>query len=107
MALNETTAWQMVEGRVVMLDLDSEHYYRLDAVGSRMFERRYPAALAAARRATRDESRNWSNWLVLSRIEAEAGHAKASVAAYRRARSLNPRSSLFQQCSVAPISNPS
>jgi hypothetical protein len=28
----------MVEGRVVMLDLDSEHYYRLDDVGSRMWE---------------------------------------------------------------------
>jgi O-antigen ligase len=57
----------------------------------------YPAALAAARRATRDESQNWDNWLVLSRIEAESGQVKASVAAYQRARSLNPRSSLFQQ----------
>jgi O-antigen ligase len=57
----------------------------------------YPAALTAARKATRDESQNWSNWLVLSRIEAESGHVKASVTAYRRARSLNPRSSLFQQ----------
>jgi len=57
----------------------------------------YPAALVAARRATRDESQNWSDWLVLSRIEAESGHVKASVVAYHRARSLNPRSSLFQQ----------
>jgi Coenzyme PQQ synthesis protein D (PqqD) len=36
--IDETTAWQMVDGRVVMLELDSEHYFRLDAVGSRMWE---------------------------------------------------------------------
>jgi tetratricopeptide (TPR) repeat protein len=60
-------------------------------------QRNYPAALTAARRATSDESQNWSDWLVLSRIEAESGHVKASVAAYRRARSLHPRSRLFQQ----------
>jgi tetratricopeptide (TPR) repeat protein len=52
-------------------------------------------ALAAARDATRDEPANWSTWLVLSRLEAEAGHASAALTAYRRARSLNPRSSLF------------
>jgi hypothetical protein len=57
----------------------------------------YSAALAAAHHATRDESQNWSDWLVLSRIEAESGHVTASVVAYRRARSLNPRSPLFQQ----------
>ncbi|HWF74396.1 MAG TPA: O-antigen ligase family protein [Solirubrobacteraceae bacterium] len=57
----------------------------------------YAAALAAAHQATRDESQNWSDWLVLSRIEAESGQVKASVVAYRRARSLNPRSPLFQQ----------
>lgn len=34
----ETTAWQVVEGRVVILELDDEHYYRLDEVGSRMWE---------------------------------------------------------------------
>ena len=54
------------------------------------------SALAAARMATRDEPQNWSAWLVLSRLQAESGQAKASVASYRRARSLNPRSSLFQ-----------
>lgn len=52
-------------------------------------------ALSAARNATTDEPANWSTWLVLSRLEAESGHARAAVAAYRRARSLNPRSSLF------------
>jgi hypothetical protein len=56
----------------------------------------YPAALTAARSATRDEPQNWSDWLVLSRIEAESGHPQTSVEAYRRARSLNPRSALFQ-----------
>jgi hypothetical protein len=54
-------------------------------------------ALVAARRATRDEPANWSNWLVLSRLEAETGHALASVSAYRHARSLNPRSPIFAQ----------
>jgi cytochrome c-type biogenesis protein CcmH/NrfG len=57
----------------------------------------YPAALVAARRATANEPQDWTGWLVLSRAEAESGHVKASVAAYRRARSLNPRSPLFQQ----------
>jgi hypothetical protein len=36
--VGDATAWQVVEGRVVMLDLDSEHYYRLDPVASRMWE---------------------------------------------------------------------
>lgn len=36
--VHEATAWQVVEGRVLMLELDREHYYRLDAVGSRMWE---------------------------------------------------------------------
>lgn len=57
----------------------------------------FPAASEAARGATEKESTNWRNWLVLSRIEAERGRAVASVAAYRRARSLNPRASIFQQ----------
>ncbi|MGI8801074.1 MAG: PqqD family protein [Solirubrobacteraceae bacterium] len=36
--MSEAAAWQIVEGRVVMLDLDAERYYRLDSVGSRMWE---------------------------------------------------------------------
>jgi O-antigen ligase len=56
----------------------------------------FGAALAAALHATAVESQNWTNWLTLSRIEAENGHATASVRAYRKARSLNPESSLFQ-----------
>jgi O-antigen ligase/polysaccharide polymerase Wzy-like membrane protein len=50
----------------------------------------------AARAATEAESENWRPWLVLSRIEARRGHARAARAAYRRARSLNPRSVLFR-----------
>ena len=38
MAVSDDAAWQRVDGRVVMLQLDSEHYYRLDTVGSRMWE---------------------------------------------------------------------
>ena len=34
----ETTAWQVVDGQVVMLELDSENYFRLDDVGTRMWE---------------------------------------------------------------------
>jgi hypothetical protein len=56
-----------------------------------------PAAAAAARSATENESTNWRTWLVLSRIEAERGRAAAAVADYGEARSLNPRSSLFNQ----------
>lgn len=52
-------------------------------------------AVLAARVATTKEPTNWRTWLVLSRIEAERGHITASVRAFRRARALNPRSTLF------------
>jgi hypothetical protein len=52
-------------------------------------------ALAAAQSATSDEPANWSAWLIVSRLEAEAGRPAAALAAYRRSRSLNPRSPLF------------
>jgi hypothetical protein len=54
-----------------------------------------PAATAAARAATEREETNWRNWLVLSRLEAKQGHAKAAVRAYVEAKSLNPRSLIF------------
>lgn len=54
------------------------------------------AALEAARQATDSEPENWRNWLILSRISAEAGRADEAVAAYRRARVLNPRSPIFE-----------
>jgi len=55
------------------------------------------AALAAAHGAAERESTNWRNFLVLSRIEAERGEAFAAVRDYRRARSLNPHSELFER----------
>jgi Tfp pilus assembly protein PilF len=55
------------------------------------------AAAVAARGATERESTNWRTWLVLSRIEAELGDASAAVRDFRRARSLNPFSELFQR----------
>ena len=58
---------------------------------------RVPEALAAARAATADEPSNWSGWLIVSRLQAEAGDPTASLAAYRRSRSLNPRSPVFKQ----------
>ncbi len=54
-----------------------------------------PAAAEAARAAAEREADNWRNWLVLSRIEAQRGNADAAVAAYRKAKSLNPLSPLF------------
>jgi len=58
--------------------------------------RDYPAAVSAAQKAVSVEAQNWSNWLTLSRLEAEDGHARASLRAYRQARALNPRSPIFQ-----------
>ncbi|HEX6666443.1 MAG TPA: O-antigen ligase family protein [Solirubrobacterales bacterium] len=58
--------------------------------------RELTAATDAALAATERESTNWRTWLVLSRIEAERGMAAAAVRDFRRARSLNPRSTLFQ-----------
>ena len=54
-------------------------------------------AVNAARRATRKESTNWKTWLVLSRLEAEAGNAQAAVDAYLEGRRPNPRSRIFRQ----------
>ena len=56
-----------------------------------------PGALAAAQAAASNEPDNWTTWLIVSRLEAEAGHPDASVAAYLRSRSLNPQSPLFRQ----------
>jgi O-antigen ligase len=54
-----------------------------------------PAALSAARSAAHDEPSNWSTWLIISRLDAEAGNPRASIKALLRARSLNPNSPLF------------
>jgi hypothetical protein len=55
----------------------------------------YAAAESALKAAAAREPSNWRIWLVLSRVHAEAGHPAAAVAAYRRARSLNPGSPIF------------
>jgi tetratricopeptide (TPR) repeat protein len=59
--------------------------------------RDFPAAVDAARHAASNEPANWSTWLILSRLQAEDGHPGASLADYLRARSLNPRSPLFDE----------
>jgi hypothetical protein len=53
-------------------------------------------AARAARSATEAQSTDWRTWLVLSRIEARRGRSRASLHAYGKARSLNPRSRLFE-----------
>ena len=53
-------------------------------------------AAEAARAATEAEPTNWRTWVVLSGIEARRGNTEAAVDAYREARSLNPRSVLFE-----------
>jgi hypothetical protein len=54
-------------------------------------------ALAAAKSATSQGSADWRNWLVLSRIQAERGNVSQSIAAYKKAKSLDPQSPLFTQ----------
>jgi O-Antigen ligase/Tetratricopeptide repeat len=56
---------------------------------------KFDEAATAAREATEKESTNWRTYFVLSRIEAERGNATASLAAYRRAKQLNPHSGVF------------
>ena len=56
-----------------------------------------PAAAEAATEATERESTNWRTWLVLSRVEALQGNADEALAAYRKAKSLNPLSPLFDR----------
>jgi tetratricopeptide (TPR) repeat protein len=53
------------------------------------------SAVDAATQAVHQEPTNWRTWLTLSRIDWEDGRAKPAVAAYRKARSLNPHSPLF------------
>lgn len=59
-------------------------------------QRRLHAAAAAARRAIEGASSDWRSWLVLSRIEAERGRQGAALAAWRKARSLDPHDPLFK-----------
>lgn len=56
---------------------------------------RHEEAGRALRAAIDRESTNWRIWLLLSRLEAHRGNPGAAIAAYRRARSLNPLSPVF------------
>jgi hypothetical protein len=58
-------------------------------------EGRIPQALVSARHATREGPTDYGNWLVLSRLEARHGHARAALQDYLTARSLSPRSPVF------------
>jgi hypothetical protein len=59
--------------------------------------RKYGQAVSVAERAVSDERDNWANWLVLSRLQAENRNARAALAAYLEAKSLNPNSPLFHE----------
>jgi len=54
-------------------------------------------AAQTAREAAADDSAEWRVWYVLARLEARAGNADRALAAYRRARSLNPNSPIFER----------
>lgn len=57
----------------------------------------YEAAASAAAKAAENEPKDWRNWITLSRLEARAGNAEEALAAYTRARALNPSSPLFDR----------
>jgi Flp pilus assembly protein TadD len=53
------------------------------------------AASAKARAATAAAKNDWSAWLTRARIEAERGDTQAALAAWKKARSLDPHDPLF------------
>jgi tetratricopeptide (TPR) repeat protein len=55
----------------------------------------YDLAVERARKAVTAEPRNWEGWLVAARIEAKRGNTQAAIRDYRRARTLNPHSPVF------------
>jgi tetratricopeptide (TPR) repeat protein len=57
---------------------------------------RFGAAEVAALGAVHREPQEWRSWVVLSRLQAEQGNATQALASYRKAKMLNPRSSLFR-----------
>jgi Tfp pilus assembly protein PilF len=48
------------------------------------------------RGAIKREPGAWQPWLVLAGLDAKQGHNAAALRDYRRARDLNPTSSLFE-----------
>ncbi|HEX3905130.1 MAG TPA: O-antigen ligase family protein [Polyangia bacterium] len=57
---------------------------------------RIGAAEKAGLGAVHREPHEWRSWVVLSRLQAEQGNAAQALASYRKAKMLNPRSSLFR-----------
>jgi hypothetical protein len=57
---------------------------------------RLSQAESAARAAVEREPEEWRAWVVLSRLQARNGLPGPSISSYRRARSLNPQSEIFQ-----------
>lgn len=55
------------------------------------------SAESSALSAITREPHEWRAWVILSRLQAERGKVSASIESYRKARSLNPRSALFQE----------
>ncbi|MFL5884377.1 MAG: O-antigen ligase family protein [Thermoleophilaceae bacterium] len=53
-------------------------------------------AIADTRRAIDRERLDWRHWVLLTRLEAEAGNPTAATHAYRRAASLRPASAFFR-----------
>ncbi|MDA0163860.1 O-antigen ligase family protein [Solirubrobacter ginsenosidimutans] len=53
-------------------------------------------AVTAARAATGDEPTNWRTWVVLARLEARSGENAQALAAFTKAKQLNPNSNLFR-----------
>ena len=53
------------------------------------------AALPLLGEATRLEPTNWKIWIVRARVQARLGNDAAALAAFRKARSLNPKSEVF------------
>jgi hypothetical protein len=56
---------------------------------------RLAEAASAARAATRRTPQDWRPWFVLARIATAQGRDRTAVAAFRRARALNPNSKLL------------
>jgi hypothetical protein len=57
---------------------------------------RLPEAARAAKLATKRAPDDWRGWFLVARIAAARGHAKSAVAAFERARALNPDSPLLK-----------
>jgi O-antigen ligase len=57
---------------------------------------RLGVAETAALGAVHREPQEWRSWVVLSRLQAQQGKATQALVSYRKAKMLNPRSTLFR-----------